>query len=451
MALQPAVLSPGKVPGADWGELYYQRSSSRSIFYTDKKVEEVSATSSGGCSARLLCGKSTAFAVVTGVQDDAAGRALREAGRIAGVAVPLLPKSPFPFERREVPLPLDGETLAAIDGAIRKECPWVRQLSMSCATGTRQYAVARDDGTESVVAALRRLTFGAEVILEHDGRVESGYSSWSQTRPGDDGFSPLDAETVVRRALAEALGNLDAVACPTGTMPVLLSDEAGGTMIHEACGHGMEADLVFEEGSSFAGKIGQRVASENVTIVDDATIPGLYGSYVCDDEGTPAERTVLVENGVLKRYLTDRRCAGLYGLPLTGNGRRQSYATLPMPRMSNTFVVEGTSAQGEMLASVKRGLYVCRMGGGEVNTTTGEFVFDVTQAYLIKDGKITKPVRGASLIGTGIEALKGIRAVGQKLHMEPGMCEKEGQSLPVTDGQPSLLIDGLVIGGTAAD
>lgn len=188
-----------------------------------------------------------------------------------------------------------------------------------------------------------------------------------------------------------------------------------------------------------------------MTVVDDASLPGLYGSFACDDEGTPSRRTVLIERGILKNYLTDKRCARLYDLPLTGNGRRSSYASLPMPRMSNTFVAEGPREQGEMIQSVSRGLFVRRMGGGEVNTTTGEFVFDVTQGYLIEDGKITRPVKGASLIGRGIDALMGIRAVGKRLHMEPGMCEKEGQSLPVTDGQPSLLVDGLVVGGTAAD
>jgi len=448
-ALEDCAQFLSALPGIDGGDLYFQRSASRSLFYSDGKVEEVSSSSSAGCSARLLKGVSSAFAVISGVERDGAPRALAEAVRIASVKGGKVPAVTFPIDRVQAFFPEDVDFFGETDRRLRTECGWIRQITLSCSANARRYVVVSPEGIHS--GEVERCSFAAEVIVERNGRLESGYDAFSMSGDAHAFFRELSAENVARKALQEALVNLEAAECPTGAMPVLLSDEAGGTIVHEACGHGMEADLVFEEQSSFAGKIGRQVAAEDVTIVDDASLPGLYGSFACDDEGTPSQRTVLIERGILKNYLTDKRCARLYGLPLSGNGRRSSYACLPTPRMSNTFVAEGTREQGEMIQSVPRGIFVCRMGGGEVNTTTGEFVFDVTQGYLIEDGKITHPVKGASLIGRGIDALMGIRAVGKRLHMEPGMCEKEGQSLPVTDGQPSLLIDGLVVGGTAAE
>lgn len=437
------------LPSAVWGDLYFQRSSSRSLFYGGGKVEEVSSSSSAGCSARLLKGRSSAFSAISGVHGGVASRALSGALRCAALDCGPVPDLPFPLERVQAFFPEDVGFFGETDRRLRSEFPCIRQLMFSCSAALRRFCVVSPEGPQT--GALEHCSFAAEAVVERRGRVESGCSAFSMSGSARKFFQRLDAENTAREALREALANLEAAECPTGAMPVLLSGGAGGTMIHEACGHGMEADLVFEEHSSFAGKLGAQVASEDVTIIDDATIPGLYGSFACDDEGTPAGRTVLVERGILKNYLTDKRCARLYGLPLTGSGRRASYAVLPMPRMSNTFVASGAGGQDEMMQRIPYGLFVCRMGGGEVNTTSGEFVFDVTQGYLIEDGKITRPVKGASLIGRGIDALMGIRAVGSKLRMEPGMCEKEGQSLPVTDGQPSLLIDGLVVGGTAAD
>ncbi len=432
-----------------WGELYFGRSSSQSVFYSDKKIDEVSAGSSAGCSARLLKGKETAFSVFSGVERGSAARALKDACSAASLKAPALPEEPFPLERPTVYFPEDRTFFGKLDDLLRHQCPWVRQISIFCGVAHRSSAVV--DAERIVSSAIQRCTFGVSVILERKGRVERGYHSFSAVGPARNFFDNLDTQKIGRLALNEALNNLEAVECPVGPMPVLLSEEAGGSVIHEACGHGMEADLVFEEQSVFAGKLGQPVASELVTIVDDATLPGLYGSYEFDDEGTPAQRTVLVEKGILKNYLSDRRTSRLYGVPLTGNGRRQNYASVPLPRMSNTFVLSGTDSPEAMLEGIPYGLYVRHMGGGEVNTTTGEFVFEVTQASLIEKGKITVPVKGASLIGRGIEALRGIRAVGRKIQMDPGTCGKEGQSVPVTDGQPSLLIDGLVVGGTATD
>jgi TldD protein len=240
---------------------------------------------------------------------------------------------------------------------------------------------------------------------------------------------------------------LGAKPCPAGTMTVLLDGSAGGAMIHEACGHGLEADIVQKDFSTFRDKIGQSVASPIVNIVDDATLPDKWGSYGCDDEGNPARRNVLVENGVLKNYMTDILSAKRGELPVTGNGRRESYHHLPLPRMSNTFVTPGDSKYEDMLGSMGNGLLVKKMGGGEVNPTSGDFIFQVTEGYLVKDGKIGPLVKGATLAGNGPDALWNIVSVGGELSLDSGTCGKGGQGVPVTDGQPSLLIKNLIVGG----
>ena len=437
------------LPGVDWSDIYFQRTTGKGIFYEDGKIEEVSSGSSGGCSASFQIGARTALASVSGVEKGAARQALSEVCRIASITPPKSPALDFPFSRQSVDFPEDVQFLRDMDVMLRNECSLIRQVTLSWSAGVNEFGVVNPEAIRS--GRFERNSFRVHVLVESGGRVESGSSSFSLTGTSDEFFKALNAEKVARKALKYALTALEAVACPTGPMPVLLSDSAGGTMIHEACGHGMEADLVFEEKSHFASKKGQMVAAECVSIVDDATLPWLNGSYEFDDEGTPASRTVLIENGDLKNYLTDRRCSRLYNLPLTGNGRRMSFASSAMPRMSNTCVLCGNDDQDEMIQSIPRGLFVERMGGGEVNATTGEFVFEVSRGRLIEDGKITRPVKGASLIGSGIKALMGIRAVGKRLRMLPGMCEKRGQSVRVSDGQPSLLIDGLVVGGTVTE
>jgi TldD protein len=306
--------------------------------------------------------------------------------------------------------------------------------------------VVRGDG--KIVSDLRfHSLFAVQVTVERKGTIQTGYEVRAfQTGPGNfwDDLSPLE---VGQQALARALLMLEACQCPAGRMPVVLSGLAGGTMIHEACGHGLEADIVQKDYSVYRERLGEQVASPLVTLVDDATIPKAYGSYETDDEGTPAQRTVLIEQGVLKAYLTDVQSARKGGLPLTGNGRRGSYRNLPLPRMSNTFLLPGEEPFEGLLEKAGKGLLVTKMGGGQVNPTSGDFVFQVTEAFLIENGRIGKPVRGATLIGNGPETLKQIEAIGSDLHFEPGLCGKDGQSVPVTDGQPSLLIRNLLVGG----
>jgi TldD protein len=250
------------------------------------------------------------------------------------------------------------------------------------------------------------------------------------------------------KALSRGILMLDAVPCPAGGMIVLLAGTAGGTMIHEACGHGLEADIIQKDFSVYRGRIGEIVASPLVTIIDDATIPGRYGSYEYDDEGTPARRNVLVEDGELKNYMSDILSARTGNLPITGNGRRESYMHPPLPRMSNTYISAGQSEFGELLEGMDSGILVKKMGGGEVNPTSGDFVFYVSEGYLVENGRVGPAVKGATLTGNGPDALMNIIGVGRELVLDAGTCGKSGQAVPVTDGQPTLLIKGLTVGGS---
>jgi TldD protein len=352
------------------------------------------------------------------------------------------------LEERDLLPALDPEILKELDRELRDESPRVRQVSLRIRTSLKRVALV---SAERGLLLDRRVysSFSAQVVTEKDGKLQTGYESLCATLPYDIFLASADLRGAARKALARALLMLDAAPCPAGAMPVVLAGEAGGTLVHEACGHGMEADIVQKDFSVYRDRVGQIVACPSVTLVDDATIPGAFGSYAFDDEGTPAGRTVLVEEGILRAYLTDRHSALRGGLPLTGNGRRESYQNVPIPRMSNTFILpnpKGGSAE-DLADQAGTGLFVRKMGGGEVNPTSGDFVFHVTEGYLIEGGRVGRPVRGAVLTGNGPEALTRIRAVGRDLCLEPGICGKGGQGAPVTDGQPSLLIEEMVVGG----
>jgi TldD protein len=290
------------------------------------------------------------------------------------------------------------------------------------------------------------------VIAEANGRRESGSSGGG----GRYGFQDLlengRAQAFAREAVRTALVNLEAVAAPAGNMPVVLGPGWPGVLLHEAIGHGFEGDFNRKETSAFAGMLGEKVAAEGVTVVDDGTLAGRRGSLSIDDEGTPTNCTVLVENGVMKGYMQDKLNARLMGMAPTGNGRRESFAHLPMPRMTNTYMLPGQRDPGEIIASVKRGLYAVNFGGGQVDITNGKFTFSASEAYLIEDGKVTRPVKGATLIGSGAEVLKRVSMIGNDLKLDEGVgvCGKDGQSVPVGVGQPTLRIDSMTVGGTAA-
>ncbi|MCS6957261.1 MAG: TldD/PmbA family protein [Aquificaceae bacterium] len=293
----------------------------------------------------------------------------------------------------------------------------------------------------------KRVVFFVDVVAQEDGIMQRGYES-AGIKGGFELFEKISPEDVARKAAERALLMLKAKPAPAGTFTVVLSGQAGGTMIHEAVGHGLEADLVQKGLSVYKDKIGQKVASELITVVDDATFENHNGSFVVDDEGVPAQRTVLIEGGYLVGYMYDRLTAIREGKESTGNGRRQSYAHIPMVRMTNTYIASGKDNPEDIIADTKKGILVVKMGGGEVNTVTGDFVFEVMEGYMIENGKITYPIRSATLIGNGPKALQNVDAVGWDLGWSIGTCGKDGQGVPVTDAQPTLRIRSMVLGGT---
>ena len=334
---------------------------------------------------------------------------------------------------------------------MRAADPRVKQVVVSLAGGVDTVLVARSDGV--LAADVRPLVrFNVQVIVEQNGRRESGYTGGGGRYSYAELFDGGKPERWAREALRQALVNLEAVDAPAGVMQVVLGNGWPGVLLHEAVGHGLEGDFNRKGTSTFAGRMGQRVASPGVTIVDDGTLAGRRGSLNVDDEGTPTQCTTLIEDGVLVGYMQDTLNARLMGMTPTGNGRRESFAHLPMPRMTNTYMLAGTHDPEEMIRSVKKGLYAVNFGGGQVDITSGKYVFSATEAYLIENGRITAPVKGATLIGNGPETMQRVRMIGHDLALDEGVgvCGKDGQSVPVGVGQPSLLIDGLTVGGTQA-
>ena len=341
--------------------------------------------------------------------------------------------------------------LHRVDEEARRQDPRVKQVVASLVAVQDVVLIAADDGTLSAdVRPLVRLN--VNVIAEDGERREQG-SSGGGARADLGYFLTEDrALEFAREAVRQALVNLDAVDAPAGTMTVVLGPGWPGVLLHEAVGHGLEGDFNRKGTSAFAGRLGERVASPGVTVVDDGTLQGRRGSLNVDDEGTPGQNTVLIEDGILRGYMQDKLNARLMGVDCTGNGRRESYAHLPMPRMTNTYMLAGERDPAEIIASVDKGLYAVNFGGGQVDITSGKFVFSANEAYLIENGKITAPVKGATLIGSGPEAMTQISMVGNDLELDTGVgvCGKEGQSVPVGVGQPSLKIDNLTVGGTDA-
>lgn len=446
-------LADTKKKGAAHADIFIQAGTAHSAHYEDGRIEELASSNSDGSGARIIIGDRTYYSHSPGTSPSALYRILTEAELSAfGAGAEPEKSSDEPIlTLEEKILPPDIGYMKEIDEKVRKDSKYVRQAAFRYSVSKRKILIIRSDGR--VAEDVRTYcSFSAMVILEKDGHLHTASERRSMAVPHKDFWSALDdcPEKVAFTALQRALVMTEAKPCPAGRMKVLLSGEAGGTIIHEACGHGLEADVVEKDHSVYRGKIGEKVAHESVTMVDDPTIPMLYGSYKFDDEGTPARRNVLIENGVLRSYMTDILTAKTAGLPMTGNGRRQSYRNIPMPRMSNTFLTPGVSDFDSMLAMTDSGLLVKKMGGGEVNPTTGDFVFYVSEAYTINKGRISHPVKGAILTGSGPEVLQNIVALGKDLSMDPGSCGKSGQSVPVTDGQPSMLIEGITVGGSEA-
>jgi len=445
--------------GVDYADLYFQVSRHESWSLEDSIIREGSFNLDQGVGVRATSGEKTGFAysdelvMPALLQAAAAARAIARQGQDLAVqawrrtdAVPL-----YPSEDPTTSISDSQKTtlLNEIDAATRAIDKRVEQVMVSLASSQDLILVVASDGTMAAdVRPLVRLN--VSVILEQDGRREQGYAGGG-ARTGLNYFLDTDRPfEFAREAVRQAIVQLAAVAAPAGTMPIVLGPGWPGILLHEAVGHGLEGDFNRKGTSAFSGKVGKKVASPLCTIVDDGTIRDRRGSLSVDDEGTPGQYTVLVENGVLKGYMQDKLNARLTGVASTGNGRRESFAHIPMPRMTNTYMLAGPHDPEEIIASVEKGIYAPNFGGGQVDITSGKFVFSASEAYLIEKGKITTPIKGAMLIGDGPEALNRISMVGNDLELDSGVgtCGKEGQSVPVGVGQPTVKIDEITVGGT---
>jgi TldD protein len=454
------VLGAALRSGGEFAEIFVEDRRAASAHLDDGKVEELSSSREQGAGIRVVSGETTGFAHTADLTESgllvaaaaAASAARKGGGRTRTVslsrteapapnAVSVLPES--------VPKAAKVALLTRADAAARAEAAAVRQVSATYADSRRRILVANSDGVFTGDDQVKT-RFVVQVVASGDTGMQTGYESTGYT-VGFELFDDLDVEEFARRAARRALTKLAARPAPSATLPVVIKSGGGGVLFHEACGHGLEADLVGKQASVFAGRLGQQVASPLVTLVDDGTMGPEWGSYAVDDEGHPAQRNVLIEDGVLTDYLYDFLRARKEGRPVSTNGRRQSYRHLPMVRMTNTFLVNGTEDPAEIVRQTPHGVYVANLGGGQVNTATGDFVFGMTEAYLIEDGQITEPLRDANLIGNGPEVLRNIDVVGNDFSMGwPGTCGKDGQGVPVGDGQPTLRVTALTIGGTAA-
>jgi TldD protein len=445
--------------GADDGELFLERSESESFVFDDGRLKSASYDAGEGFGLRVVAGERSGYAHASEVSLPAIGRAAESAALAkrgySGVAAEGPRQTNAKLYGEENPLEAPGfadkvALLQEIDAFARARDPRVVQVMASLHGERRAIEILRGDGR--LLRDVRPLCrINVQVTVERDGRRESGGTGAGGRAGFEAWISPDKWQAQVDEALRQALVNLDAVACPAGEMDVVLGPGWNGVLLHEAVGHGLEGDFNRKGISAFSGRIGERVAAPGVTVFDDGTVPGRRGSLTIDDEGTPTERTVLIEDGILVGYMHDRMSARLMGMKATGNGRRESYAHLPLPRMTNTGMLGGEATQADMIKSVKRGLFAAHFGGGQVDITNGKFVFQCTEAYLIEDGRITTPVKGATLIGDGPSALTRVEMIGNDFDYDPGVgtCGKAGQGVPVGVGLPSLKIKGLTVGGTS--
>ncbi|MXW95751.1 MAG: TldD/PmbA family protein [Acidimicrobiaceae bacterium] len=446
--------------GADFAEIFAEDRRSSSAILDDGRVEEVVSGRDRGAGIRVVAGDTTGFAHTADLSESglasAAGAAAAAARRGGGgtrtVAVSAV-RTPRRLEVRippeEVPKDRKVALLTAADAAARSAGGAITQVSARYGDGRRRILVADSDGLFTSDDQVRTL-FSVSCVATGDTGMQTGRESAGRT-VGFELFDLYDVEEMARRASQRALTKLTARPAPSGEMPVVVGPGGGGVLFHEACGHGLEADLVAKSASVFAGRIGETVAAPMVTLIDDGTMAGEWGHYGIDDEGKPAARNVLIADGVLTDYMWDRLRARKEGRASSGNGRRQSYQHLPMVRMTNTYIDNGDAEPDDIVADTSHGVYVAQLGGGQVNTATGDFVFGMTEAYLIENGRITAPIREGNLIGNGPDVLTRIDALGNDFAMgSPGTCGKDGQGVPVGDGTPTLRVTALTVGGTAA-
>jgi TldD protein len=449
------------VRGADYGEVFLERSANASIRFEDSRVEDLASGTERGAGLRFLRrqGQSAKNLQVETLQGSAnslsGGQALRLRAALLGpgpapAPVPLKPaqvwRVPVRNDPRTVPLEDKISLLKRIDRAVRSGFPHIRQVTLSYGEGRKEVLLINSEGAHCR-ASRAAVLLSVNIVAEKDGQLQTGQAVVGGLK-GYELLTDLRPLAAAKAAAARALAKLDAPKAKAGEMPVVISSQAGGTLIHEAVGHSLEADLV-QEGTSpaYQGKIGTRVAPENITVIDDPTIPCCRGSFGFDDDGVPARPTVLIRNGILVDYLYDRVSAIKEGRPSNGHGRRESFQCRPIPRMSNLYITPGQDDPKDILRGLKDGIFVTRMGGGQVNTATGEFVFEVDEGYWVEDGLIRHLVRDANLMGVGSETLAAIDRVGWDIGWGIGTCGKDGQSVPVSDGMPTIRIPNMLIGG----
>jgi len=443
--------------GGEFAEVFVEDRRTSSAMLDQRRVEQLSSGRDRGAGIRVVMGETTGFAHTADLSEKglyaaatAAAAVAREGG--GGVReVVLGTRRDYPSMARVEPSDVAKakkiELLLQADDVARSEASSITQVQVALGDSTRRFVVANSEGVFASDHQVRT-RFNVSCVATGDTGMQTGYRPIAGTR-GFELLNPDAVEEAAHGAARQAITKLDARAAPSGDLPVVLASGSGGILFHEACGHGLEADAIMKEASVYAGKVGQQVASPLVTLVDDGTVGGEWGYLAVDDEGHQSSRNVLIENGVLTDYMWDYLRARKDGR-VSANGRRQSYQHLPMVRMTNTYLLEGESDADEIVAQTPYGVYVAQLGGGQVNTATGDFVFGMTAAFLIEDGKITSPLRDCNLIGNGPEILKRVDAVGRDFSMIPGTCGKDGQQVPVGCGQATMRLSSITIGGAAA-
>jgi TldD protein len=454
------VLGAAMRTGGEFAEVFAEDKRSSSAVLDDGRVEELTSGRDRGAGIRVVVGESTGFAHTADLSEaglTAAAEAAAAAARSGGAGTHTVGLRRLDVSRgyeieqypADVPKATKVELLTRANDVARSTGSAITQVSASYADSRRKILVANSDGLLTGDDTVRTL-FSVACVATGDTGMQTGREAVGLT-VGFELFDLYDIEELASRAAQRALTKLAARPAPSGQLPVVIGSGGGGVLFHEACGHGLEADLVGKGASVFKGRVGEQVASPLVTLVDDGTMAKEWGCYAIDDEGHPAQRNVLIEDGMLTDYMWDALRARKEGRPSSGNGRRQSYQHLPMVRMTNTYLLAGESDPDDVVASTDKGVYVKHLGGGQVNTATGDFVFGMTEAYLIENGEITEPLREGNLIGNGPEVLRNIDAVANDFAMgPPGTCGKDGQGVPVGDGVPTLRVKALTIGGTAA-
>ena len=445
--------------GADDGELFLERCRSEVLSFDDGRLRTSSFDASEGFGLRAVQGETIGYAHSTEISEQAMRRATGTVRLAIGAGGGTLAAAPQATNQKlysdrnplsDSTFPAKIDILREMDAYARGLDQRVVQVSATIAASHQEVVILRADGPD-VSDSRPMVRMNVSVIVEQDGQRQTGYVGGGGRYGLNGMLEPTHWQPLIHEALRIAVVNLSAIPAPAGVMDVALGAGWPGILLHEAIGHGLEGDFNRKGTSAFAGLMGQRIAAPGVTVLDDGTIPDRRGSITIDDEGTPSGKNTLIEDGVLVGFMQDRQNARLMGVAPTGNGRRQSFAHAPMPRMTNTYMLGGSVDPKDMVADIKNGIYAVGFGGGQVDITNGKFVFSCTEAYLVKDGKVGAPVKGATLIGDGATALRQIRAIGNDMRLDDGMgnCGKQGQWVPVGVGQPSLLIGGLTVGGSA--